>query len=196
MGQARLKGKVVSKVEEFQRKAEAVLQARANGIEPGLYQDTNGRLIEVSSVGPDVEFIPQGGGFLRSMSRAEFERNFVPATAPVFERAMITADWLPEGVNLPAYSNGLAWNGWAMPHFDRETAMRLVEIMPEIRYDEQRDAFIAHDGTVGEDDVFESVSIQVEGETVTVYPIGAGSWCWETSEEDEPSADARPKMRL
>ncbi|KND62276.1 hypothetical protein BVER_01709 [Candidatus Burkholderia verschuerenii] len=196
MGQTRVKGEVVSKVEEFQRKAEAVLQAHSNGVERGLYQDASGRLIEVSSIGPNVEFIPQGGGFLRSMSRADFEKNFVPATVPAFERATITADWLPEGVNLPAYSNGLAWNGWAMPYFDRETAMRLVEIMPEIRYDEQHDAFIAHDETSGEDDVFAGVSIQVEGEAVTVYPIGAGSWCWETSDEDEQSADTRPKMRL
>ncbi|MBN3744692.1 hypothetical protein G3N96_04490 [Burkholderia sp. Se-20373] len=173
-----------------------MLHAQANSAERGLYRDASRRLIEVSSIGPTVEFTPQGGGFLRSMSRADFERNFVPATVPAFERASITADWLPEGVNLPAYSNGLAWNGWAMPHFDRETAMRLSEIMPEIRYDEERDAFIAHDENTGEDDVFVSVSIQVEGETLTVYPVGAGSWCWETSNDEESLAEARPKMRL
>jgi hypothetical protein len=161
-----------------------------------LYKDDQGHLVEISAMGAEtVEYHNQGGGFLQTMPRAEFEKTYSATDTPSFEPVTITADWLEDDVRLPAYSNGLVWNGWAMPHFEKETAMRLVEMMPGVRYDEERDVFISRDSAADEDDVYGKVTIRVGDNTVDTYAIGAGSWCWETSEE-QPDAAPPNRMRI
>jgi hypothetical protein len=159
-----------------------------------LFKDDRGHLVEVKTMGLEtVEFANQGGGFLRKMSRAEFEKRYAPTDTPSYEAVTIVAEWLNDDARLPAYSNGLLWNGWAMPYFEKDTAMRLMEMMPGIRYDEERDVFIARDEGIDEDDVYGKVSIRVDDKTVDTYAIGAGSWCWETS---EGQLDVAPPVRM
>jgi len=161
-----------------------------------LFKDDRGHLVEVKTMGLEtVEYANQGGGFLRKMSRSDFEQRYAPTDTPSYEPVTIVAEWLDDDARLPAYSNGLVWNGWAMPHFEKDTAMRLMEMMPGIRYDEERDAFIARDEGTDEDDVYGKVSIRVGDKTVDTYAIGAGSWCWEAP-EDEPDVVPSNRMRI
>ncbi|WP_432263132.1 hypothetical protein [Cupriavidus sp. TMH.W2] len=158
----------------------------AQKLENRTYQTAEGHRVEVSNVGEEVEFFPQGGGLHQRMKRTEFDMKFAPALEPQqFALVSVTGDWFDDGVSLPAYSNGLRWNRWVMPHFTREAAMRLTTLMDSVRYDEARDAFVAR--VDGEDDyVFTSVVIRVNDNEEVTYPIGAGCWCWENA---EPAAD-------
>lgn len=148
-----------------------------------LYVDAQGQLVQVYGPLTDtVEFCPQGGGFPYKVSKAEFLARFKPCDPPTFGPIQVTGDWLPDGMVLDAFGNGLRWNGWAMPHFTYEEALKLLEPCGNIRYDEAEDAFIAtiEGYPEGEDEeVFKSVTLDVDGQPVKTYPIGARSWCWE-----------------
>ncbi len=149
--------------------------------EQRLFTDEAGRLVERlwTSTDDTVEFSAQGGGFVHKISRTEFEKRFKPATLPSFSLHAVSAEWLPDDLKLPAYTNGQRWIGWAMPFFPAEAAHALLEHMPDLRYDTARDAFVskAYDDE-SEDDVFPAQMLVVEGATVKVYAVGAGSWCW------------------
>lgn len=105
------------------------------------------------------------------------------ASAQAFELMAITADWLPDDAKFEAYTNGLRWNGWVMPFFSEKAAHSLLPYMPELRYDGDRDAFIAKANSPGDDDeVFVAATLQLGSEVIKTYPIGAGCWCWEYCE--------------
>jgi hypothetical protein len=69
------------------------------------------------------------------------------------------------------------------PHFTLEAGLRLIEFMPDLRYDAGRDAFVSKDSSdeQSEEEVFSSVMLVIEN-PVKTFPIGAGSWCWDLSE--------------
>lgn len=146
-----------------------------------LFADETGRLVEVlwTSSAETVEFSAQGGGFVQSAPRAEFERHFKPASMPGFSLGAVSAEWLPEDLKVPAYTNGQRWNGWAMPHFPAAAAHGLLAHMPGLRYDSGRDAFVSksYDDEV-EDEAFAAETLVIDGQAVKTYAIGAGSWCW------------------
>lgn len=160
------------------------MQTNTNALskrEPRLLADEAGHLVEVlgTSTADTVEFSAQGGGFVHKASRDEFEKRFKPAALPAFSLQAVSAEWLPDDLKLPAYTNGQRWNGWAMPYFPAEAAHALLEHMPDLRYDAAQDAFVSksYDDET-ENDVFPAQELVVEGATVKVYAIGAGSWCW------------------
>jgi hypothetical protein len=175
---------------------EAAKATSAGGNKRQLFVDDRGHMVQVKTMGIDtVEYHNQGGGYGRTMPRADFEKQYAPAEEPSYAPVTITAEWLDDDARLPAYSNGLVWNGWAVPHFEKDAAMRLIEMMPGMRYDAERDAFISRDEGYDEDDVYEKVTILVGDKSVDTYPIGAGSWCWETAQE-EPEAAPPARMRM
>lgn len=114
-------------------------------------------LIRASAAGDGyVEFAHQGGGFVHRAPEAEFHSRFreVPETefAAMAQRHVpirVGGDWVErEEDALPAWSNGLVWNGWEMPVFSKETVLS-----PQGRavfntdtcwtlYDETADAFL------------------------------------------------------
>lgn len=149
--------------------------------------------------GADVTFATQGGGLLQRMPLAAFEKRFVPAQMPGYKLMAVSAEWLPDDARVPAYTNGRRWNGWGMPHFTLEVAQGLVEFMPDLKYDKDRDAFTWRAEPDMEEEVFQAEAILVDGEAVKVYPVGAGSWCW-TLEEGfwasvpEPADGGKPLM--
>lgn len=152
--------------------------------ESRLYANEQGALVEVSSSvdAPVIEFCAQGGGWIRSLPREEFEKRYTPADKPAFKAVTVTGDWLPEGVTLPAYSTGLRWNGWSMPSFTFEAAMQVIAHMPSVRYDPQTDSFISRTEDYPEDECEESFgpsTISVNGEDIKVYALGTGCWTWE-----------------
>ena len=97
-----------------------------------------------------------------------------------------------------AYENGRRWNGWAMPLFNREQADRLCAAIAEaggvdVRFDAERDGYI--DKQEGEEDVcYEAETVETDdGQSIKVYGIGAGSWCWEIASEGQPQAPKMPR---
>ena len=90
------------------------------------------------------------------------------------------------GERFSGYTDDDTWNGFACPYFTYGEAGRLLnEFGNRWEYDQQKDAFIVWALGSSEDDepeIFESVTIQANGEEVKVYGIGAYSWIWDTCE--------------
>jgi len=80
------------------------------------------------------------------------------------------------------WTDGRLWNGWEMPRFEKAEAERLVRWLSAERgrFDKEKDAFIT--GMQGdEDEVWAGESIVIsDGSVLKGYPVGAGSWIWET----------------
>jgi hypothetical protein len=89
------------------------------------------------------------------------------------------------------WTKGQQWNGWECPYFEFDTAIRMVDAWNNMsfgeeeyqgRYDEERDAFYFRDGGLEEWDRFTAQTIEIEGKTIKVYPIGAFCWIWNNAE--------------
>lgn len=82
------------------------------------------------------------------------------------------------------YSDGTVWNGWAKPHFPFEVAKKLLEQDLQgdiVGYNEEKDSFYIKNGA-DEIEEYEGFFIQVDGQEIKVYDIGAGCWVWESSD--------------
>lgn len=149
-----------------------------------FFADEDGHLVEVmwTSTAETVRFAPQGGGVIRKTTRADFERRFKPATLPAFSLVAIGADWLPDDMEVPAYSNGRRWNGWVMPYFTIEAARSLLPLMPDLSYDSVRDAFVIAQDDQAEEETYFPTTVVIDGVPIKTYAIGEGSWCWVLAE--------------
>jgi hypothetical protein len=105
------------------------------------------------------------------------------------------------------WTTGQRWNGWAMPHFEFEEAMRFANASPgeaKTTYDREKDAFVTVMDGEEEPYVDEGDIIIVRGRgPLVVYPVGAGNWTWtersekeEEEDEDESSLDGRRKRGM
>lgn len=162
--------------------------------EPRLFRDASGHMVTTleSDDNGVVKFTALGGGFVRTMTAKEFGKTFALCDLPPYgEVSVAIEDFGEPGTKFLAYSDGRCWNGWAMPYFPFESALALKEVMGGLRYDAGRDAFILEvRGEEPEDFVAEV--IQVDGVDIKVYPIGAGSWCWDIVKHDAPERPMRP----
>lgn len=149
-----------------------------------LFKDKNGNMIEVT----DVIFFPQGGGLEMRMTLETFRENFEPVTEPhPYKLVSITAEWLAEGVTIPAYWNGMRWNGWATPWFPVSSLPLLAAAMPQtLAYDEASGELTLLDPAgdfEGEGNPVMEKDIYVDGNPVPV--VGFDGWCWEVKGEDD-----------
>lgn len=137
-----------------------------------------------------VEFFPQGGGFNRKLPLIVFHSIYKPETGrPGFKPAIFSNDWGAQ-TEYPGYTDGYRWNGWAMPYFDFETALRVAADTTSdespVRYDAERDAFVYESADwPDEPEIFEATTIEVDGKPIKVYGIGAGSWTWDQQEAND-----------
>jgi len=160
-------------------------------MDSNIYTDAKGWLVELhpSAEGSEtVQISPQGGGFIRTMSRKVFEAGFKLAPKPVFQPIKVQGEWMDEGQSINAWSTGRRWNGWEMPYFEFDAAMSLLKDNTNLHFDAVRDAFIATDETMPEgerEEVFAAVVIDAGGQDIKTYPIGAGCWCWDRMDEDQ-----------
>lgn len=83
------------------------------------------------------------------------------------------------------YTNGETWNGWATPYFTKEVAKKVIEHYARdvdvTYYDKAKDLFAVKfdEVTDEETEYFEGHTVSIEGEEVTLYPVGAYSWTWD-----------------
>jgi hypothetical protein len=144
-----------------------------------IYQDREGYRVElIRELSGHVEFVREGGGFVRCRPAAEFHREFKPAPEPKFKLGSVTGDWL-DGKKIAAFLDGTKWNGWAKPYFPLISALKVVHHWPGARYDVSKDAIIIEASEDMEREEYAAVTIEVDGAKVKAFPIGAGSWCWE-----------------
>jgi hypothetical protein len=127
---------------------------------------------------------PEGGGPEFVVPQSDLSRFTVVSqdeSVPIFRRAQFEVEGCD--ARFDGWSDGTAWNGWAQPLFDFQTAQTvLAALAPGWRYDEQADTFI----TPG-DDGDESWPVAIvdlpDGGAAKLYPIGAGSWIWDEAED-------------
>lgn len=93
-----------------------------------------------------------------------------------FKVTSVSGDWSDKVFE--CFLNGQHWNGWACPFFTIDNAKLVAEVIGELAYDEEKDVFVWTDEGSRETEVFAAVVIEVNGEKVKTYPIGAWSWCW------------------
>lgn len=110
----------------------------------------------------------------------QFSRVSEYESVSMFRKAVFQLEDFDE--QFSGWSDGRLWNGWAMPYFEIEEATRVIAaISPDGgKYDSTSDAFItpAWDDEV---ELWAGVLITLpDGEKVKVYPIGAGSWIWDS----------------
>ncbi len=143
-----------------------------------VYVDPTGCLFEIDrEENGHVFFYPQGGGFERSCAKADFEHQFKPATPSPFYQGFVAGDWMEEDDRLPAWLNGLRWNGWAQPRFEKSAADKIMNDTPGMFFDHGRNAyvlpadllFVAPHFEVGRED--ETVRVDPPCESLVADPV-------------------------
>lgn len=106
------------------------------------------------------------------------------AKGRMFTKGHFASDML-EGVRFAGYADGETWNGWACPFFSYNTACDILSASEHYgyawRFDSQSDTFIVshqEDPADFAPEQFKGIEATVEGQALTVYAIGAYSWCW------------------
>lgn len=112
------------------------------------------------------------------------------------QKALFTID----GFKYPhiGYTEGKRWNGWATPHFEIDEALAVMEEFnacePEfpILYNEGIDTFTVEEISGGNGDQWKGTNHHTDEGIKHLYSIGAYSWVWElTTEEDIKSVALR-----
>lgn len=147
--------------------------------------------VTVSEVTEDgiVRFNPMHGGWNCSLATSDFHKAFRRVSndemaAPGYRAGLFDIEdyFQPP---LPGYTQGFLWNGWAVPCFEFDQVTRINEVLGDLTYDKDKDAFLFYgDYPDEEPEAFTGQDIVVDGETKRVYPVGAGFWCW----SQEPDA--------
>lgn len=91
------------------------------------------------------------------------------------------------------YTDGSTWNGWAMPYFEKEEAMQVMQGFNEcaqspMQYDEIYDQFYLFDEDNMEIDIWTRQKFITDHGIKYLYGIGAGAWTWD-EEFSKPIAE-------
>lgn len=115
---------------------------------------------------------------VREIQRRAFQAPLVDE----FKLSAVTIDVFAAVVKIPAYLNSKRWNGWRMPHFPESSMAQVLTLFPDVTYDAEQDAYMVPDDE-GPYPVRAETITTADGQTVKVYPVGAGSWCWDEVDE-------------
>jgi hypothetical protein len=152
--------------------------------------------LRVDSIEGDgtIQAFPLGGGLVYTFGPISVEKfDFVKVpqkllNSPNWKSVEFFAEWLDKKYR--GWSNGLKWNGWAMPYFEFDEAMRYASDTNNTRFDPLKDAFVTKREDDGEEEIDEATVILVKGRgALKVYPIGAGSWTWSLAREEDQDDD-------
>lgn len=104
--------------------------------------------------------------------------------APIRSFGIISVS-LDESASYQAYSCGEVWNGYQCPYFTLEEAKKLSEdpCIRGLEYEPENDRFVLDEPEYADDpayepDTFDAVTINVDGQAIKTYAIGAYLWCW------------------
>ncbi|MGX0608633.1 hypothetical protein [Ralstonia pickettii] len=115
---------------------------------------------------------------------------------PPFRLTAVTGEWLAAGQDIPAYTNGVRWNGWQQPLFPTSSVRLIAQLMPtEVAFDESAGVVRVTDVHDEPGAVFKSslMQIDVDGQLVDVFCVGSG-WCWTLGDSELGDSD-RDKAR-
>lgn len=118
------------------------------------------------------------------------------SNVPPFRLTAVTGGWFADDQVIPAYTNGVRWNGWQQPLFPTSSVRLIAQLMPaEVAFDEAAGVVRVTDGDEEPAAVFESSveQIEVDGKLIDVFCVGSG-WCWETAAGEQGASD-RDKAR-
>lgn len=92
-----------------------------------------------------------------------------------------------EGKTFLGWSDGLDWNGWELPAFEIEEALKIVASIRDVEedaapcpedypngYNKEKGSLFLSDGSFVE---VRRITVE-DGTTREVYDIGAYAWCW------------------
>lgn len=149
-------------------------------------QNKDGRVVEIVSEADVVVFCNQGGGFMQTLSPDSFHSEYDRVWVTSWRACKIGADWLDFDVD--AWTEGVRWNGWAVPYFELPAAFDLLKSMPDLRFNFEKNCFENPDYSEGEGvlSIYESRMITVDGRDIRVYDIGSGEYSWEESTYESP----------
>ena len=110
-------------------------------------------------------------------------------------KALFTID----GFQCPhiGYTEGKRWNGWATPFFEIDEALKVMEEFNDygpdfpIIYNEATDTFTVEEIGGGNGDEWKGANYQTEEGIKHLYGIGAYSWVWELTTQDDIYAVAQ-----
>lgn len=82
------------------------------------------------------------------------------------------------------YTDGSTWNGWAMPYFEKEEALQVMQGFNEcaqspMQYDEIYDQFYMFDEDAMEIDIWTRQKFITDHGIKYLYGIGSGAWTWD-----------------
>lgn len=145
-----------------------------------IFESKSGKRVEIVH-DTRIKYFDEGGGFVNELPASEFFALYQPAdsTPRPYKAVLASLDGGPE---YAAYSNGERWNGWACPYIEHEQVVRLAEsLLPycELVYHPEDNTWRVVQGE--DEDVYGETTIEVDDQTVHVFGIGAGSWCWDES---------------
>jgi hypothetical protein len=102
-----------------------------------------------------------------------------------YYKAVAKGDWSEQSYE--CFTSGQEWNGFGTPFFELEVALQVAKDCSSDRlestnviYDKERDLFILEDAAYAEEDflLIPPINIEVNGEKIKTYPIGAYEWAW------------------
>jgi hypothetical protein len=144
----------------------------------------------VDKVDPDgtIHAFPRGGGFHMIINPTKVEQyDFITVPKeklenPGWSLIPVYAEWTDKKYKV--WSTGENWNGWAVPYFELNEALKYAKHTQTIRgasptvYDKARDVFVTTLENEDEPQVEGPVTINVPGRgEIKVYPLGNG-WTW------------------
>lgn len=148
-----------------------------------IFESKSGRRVEIVHDTP-IKYFDEGGGFVHELPASEFFAYYRTASdAPRPYRAVLIN--FDGGPDYAAYSRGDRWNGWSMPYFTHSEVVRLAaDLHPrtELVYHPEDNTWRNDQQGDGEEDVYIEETIEVDGQRIKVFGIGAGSWCWDETE--------------
>lgn len=145
-------------------------------------------IFEVHAVDPwYVSLVRAGGGFPFRVPIEEFLTQYVKAEAKPLRPIYTGLDEMP--CMFRAYTDGVRWNGWAVPYFDKGQVLFLAQtpgLFPGLRYNPETDEVRV---VVGDD-----VLIAKGEDVMTVdgvkhlYQVGDG-FCWNLYDWDSSAKE-------
>ena len=104
------------------------------------------------------------------------------------KKALFTID----GFDNPhiGYTSGRRWNGWATPYFEVDEALKIMEEFNKERgekmvYDEEVDSFRVAETEYTDEEIWKGTNYDTEEGIKHLYGIGAYSWVWELTTDDD-----------